>query len=600
MAWPVPAVNCPLPCILPIWMCNKSLDSEENFDLDMSMDSSDSDSEPLPWQGKTAWSQRPHKLRVQAQQTGSQSPSQPPQQSHDAQQSPVPTSTSQAICDGNCNCALLTGLELDRDMESHDKNIKVSNIKHFFQKMATGTWSVDRTKCGKAKQEALEAAKKIHNEALESDLISLGRSIVQSLHASGQWQDVFKAYIIEGNQNGYWDTEDANGTPTGKKMQIDVLQLLHDITTHWDSVYYMICHLCYLHQPINTFFEHLNNKDLKKYKLSKMQWKVLQDFELILESWDAPEYKQVKKVVIAMMSKYHKSTRLMEVHPGPIPSAPLKWPTLACGLSYSLNSDDKSSGPEDVNVTLCSIEQELNSYDSCYMEKQSDTLQFWQKSCLSFTYGLLPDEDDLVKDGEDALGMFLATNPECAQESLEGLLKALSEDDHVANGSDPEDSEEGEQAGQAHGMDNLIDTLNDAEGEEVQDESDIRENSSFNIALPIIMPAFESAKQAFLCSEGHHIIDGWFKLLKEIGRGHSSSDIVAKLQDTEHGQTLLYEYHIQKALAGGLGIPCVWWLGVDDSAKVLIIDRLGPSLEDCLSQQSSCCKDWNGRRVGGG
>ncbi|KAI6012911.1 hypothetical protein BKA83DRAFT_4130715 [Pisolithus microcarpus] len=111
--------------------------------------------------------------------------------------------------------------------------------------------------------------------------------------------------------------------------------------------------------------------------------------------------------------------------------------------------------------------------------------------------------------------------------------------------------------------------------------------------------ASEGAGQAFLHSEGYHIIDGQFKLLKEIGRGHSSviytarnillgSDVVAKLQDTECGQTLLYEYRIQKALAGGLGIPRVWWLGVDDSAKVLIIDQLGPSLEDCLSQQSSC------------
>ncbi|KIK18125.1 hypothetical protein PISMIDRAFT_81093, partial [Pisolithus microcarpus 441] len=171
----------------------------------------------------------------------------------------------------------------------------------------------------------------------------------------------------------------------------------------------------------------------------------------IKKSWDALEYKQAKKV----------STRLMEVHPGPVPAAPSKRPTLACHLGYSLNSDDESSGPEDANAMLCSVEQELNSYDSCYVEKRSDTLQFWQgkeklfptlyhmvmdylpiqgsavpceqifsssaetdtkkrnkirpalmealqmlkfhrkKSRLSFTYGLLPDEDDLVKDGED-------------------------------------------------------------------------------------------------------------------------------------------------------------------------------------------------------
>ncbi|KAI5980978.1 hypothetical protein EDC04DRAFT_2917029 [Pisolithus marmoratus] len=111
MAQPVPVVNCLLPHGLLIWMHNKSLDSKENFDLDMSTDSSDSDSEPPPQQGKTVQNHsHPHN---------------PPPQSHDAQQSPVPTSTtSQAICDGNCDCALLTGSELDRDMELDDKNIK--------------------------------------------------------------------------------------------------------------------------------------------------------------------------------------------------------------------------------------------------------------------------------------------------------------------------------------------------------------------------------------------------------------------------------------------------------------------------------------------
>ncbi|KIK17150.1 hypothetical protein PISMIDRAFT_15346 [Pisolithus microcarpus 441] len=176
------------------------------------------------------------------------------------------------------------------------------------------------------------------------------------------------------------------------------------------------------------------------------------------------------------MSEYRKSTRLMEVRPGPVPAAPSKRPTLACHLGYSLNSNNESSRPEDANVMLCSVEQELNSYNSCYVEKRSDTLQFWQKSFLSFTYRLLPNEDDLVEDGKDALGMLLATNPEHTQESLEGLLRALGEDDHAANGSDPEDSEEGEQLGQAHGMDDLIDTLNDTEGEEVQDKSDIGGN----------------------------------------------------------------------------------------------------------------------------
>ncbi|KIK22996.1 hypothetical protein PISMIDRAFT_101381, partial [Pisolithus microcarpus 441] len=66
-------------------------------------------------------------------------------------------------------------------------------------------------------------------------------------------------------------------------VRIDVLQLLHDMKTRWDSIYYMICRLCYLRQPIDSFLDRPNNKDMKKYKLSPMQWNVLRDFELILE-----------------------------------------------------------------------------------------------------------------------------------------------------------------------------------------------------------------------------------------------------------------------------------------------------------------------------
>ncbi|KAI5996803.1 hypothetical protein EDC04DRAFT_2511595, partial [Pisolithus marmoratus] len=66
-------------------------------------------------------------------------------------------------------------------------------------------------------------------------------------------------------------------------VRIDVLQLLHDVKTRWDSIYYMIHHLCYLCQLIDSFLDRPNNKDMKKYRLSPMQWNVLWDFELILE-----------------------------------------------------------------------------------------------------------------------------------------------------------------------------------------------------------------------------------------------------------------------------------------------------------------------------
>ncbi|KAI6099962.1 hypothetical protein EDD16DRAFT_1436344, partial [Pisolithus croceorrhizus] len=59
-------------------------------------------------------------------------------------------------------------------------------------------------------------------------------------------------------------------------VRIDVLQLLCDVKTCWDSVYYMI-------PPIDSFLDRPNNRDVKKYRLLPMQWNVLQGFELILE-----------------------------------------------------------------------------------------------------------------------------------------------------------------------------------------------------------------------------------------------------------------------------------------------------------------------------
>ena len=88
-----------------------------------------------------------------------------------------------------------------------------------------------------------------YRKALKSDPISLGCNIVNILCASRQQHDQFEDYIREGNKAGYWNTEDENGIPsTGKKVEIIVLQLLCNMKTQWDSVYYMICHLCYLQQ----------------------------------------------------------------------------------------------------------------------------------------------------------------------------------------------------------------------------------------------------------------------------------------------------------------------------------------------------------------
>ncbi|KAJ0954813.1 putative non-specific serine/threonine protein kinase [Helianthus annuus] len=48
---------------------------------------------------------------------------------------------------------------------------------------------------------------------------------------------------------------------------------------------------------------------------------------------------------------------------------------------------------------------------------------------------------------------------------------------------------------------------------------------------------------------------------------------------TKHPQ-LLYEAKLYNLLQGGSGIPSIKWSGVDGEDNVLIIDFLGPSLED--------------------
>jgi casein kinase 1 len=54
---------------------------------------------------------------------------------------------------------------------------------------------------------------------------------------------------------------------------------------------------------------------------------------------------------------------------------------------------------------------------------------------------------------------------------------------------------------------------------------------------------------------------------------------------TRHPQ-LLYEARLYKILNSGgvaVGIPCVWWYGVEGDYNVMVIDLLGPSLEDLFN-----------------
>ncbi|MEW5314822.1 MAG: hypothetical protein WDW38_006291 [Sanguina aurantia] len=90
-------------------------------------------------------------------------------------------------------------------------------------------------------------------------------------------------------------------------------------------------------------------------------------------------------------------------------------------------------------------------------------------------------------------------------------------------------------------------------------------------------------------------IAGRYRLGRKIGGGsfgdiylgtniQNGEEVAIKLESvkTRHPQ-LLYESKLYKILQGGVGIPSVRWYGVEGDYNVMVIDLLGPSLEDLFN-----------------
>ncbi|OIT18962.1 PREDICTED: casein kinase 1-like protein 1 isoform X1 [Nicotiana attenuata] len=86
-----------------------------------------------------------------------------------------------------------------------------------------------------------------------------------------------------------------------------------------------------------------------------------------------------------------------------------------------------------------------------------------------------------------------------------------------------------------------------------------------------------------------------FRLGRKIGSGsfgeiylgtnvQTNEEVGVKLENvkTKHPQ-LLYESKLYKILQGGTGIPNLKWFGVEGDYNVLVMDLLGPSLEDLFN-----------------
>ncbi|KAL6899426.1 hypothetical protein ACP4OV_006084 [Aristida adscensionis] len=92
-----------------------------------------------------------------------------------------------------------------------------------------------------------------------------------------------------------------------------------------------------------------------------------------------------------------------------------------------------------------------------------------------------------------------------------------------------------------------------------------------------------------------HVIGGKFKLGRKIGSGsfgelylgvniQSGEEVAIKLESikSRHPQ-LHYESKLYMLLQGGTGIPHLKWFGVEGEYNVMVIDLLGPSLEDLFN-----------------
>ena len=91
------------------------------------------------------------------------------------------------------------------------------------------------------------------------------------------------------------------------------------------------------------------------------------------------------------------------------------------------------------------------------------------------------------------------------------------------------------------------------------------------------------------------VVGGKYRLVRKIGSGSfgdiylginitNGEEVAVKLESVKarHPQ-LLYESKLYKILQGGIGIPHIRWYGPERDYNVLVMDLLGPSLEDLFN-----------------
>ncbi|XP_050681996.1 casein kinase I-like isoform X2 [Leptidea sinapis] len=99
---------------------------------------------------------------------------------------------------------------------------------------------------------------------------------------------------------------------------------------------------------------------------------------------------------------------------------------------------------------------------------------------------------------------------------------------------------------------------------------------------------------------------GRYRIIRRIGGGSfgdiylginigDGEEVAVKVESLKarHPQ-LLYESRVYKMLQGGIGIPHIRWYGLDRDHNILVMDLLGPSLEDLFN---FCCRQFTIKTV---
>ena len=119
--------------------------------------------------------------------------------------------------------------------------------------------------------------KKKYLEAMKRNPLGLGRDIVHTICASSLRCDKFDKIVVTGNLQQWFKS------PAGEVVQLPEAQLLRDVKTRWDSIFYMLNHLLALHLAIECFLSLPAQKDLANFKMINMEWFILLEYAKILE-----------------------------------------------------------------------------------------------------------------------------------------------------------------------------------------------------------------------------------------------------------------------------------------------------------------------------